>query len=323
MKRMLLALAVAGGLSVSTLAAAEEDVKPLPAARLVSIEVALAEFDATLWPAQDPAAGGKLLEALRAAEGQEKVYSFTQVRLSALENQQAMAQWAERVAVPAGRTISSSAAARVGLGGGGSGGFPQATSTSYSRESLGTTISATCRVDESGLIVIELNLEQSRLAADTEVKLDASDPDASVLLKPVTKTLKTVVSIADGQTIVIGGMTTKTGKQHRQDAILVTARIIGSTPVKSAARSLEPPTKAVAAASPVPTPDRVPAAAPGSSPDRFRQTAERMIQQFDRNSNGVLDLAEMTASALPKNADQDGDGRVTVDELAKALPTWR
>src|SRR5688500_7615373 len=187
MKQWLLTLAVTGGWLASS--ACGQEARPVANARLVSIEVSLAEFDASLWPGQDAAAAGKLLATLKAPEGQEKVYAFSQMQLSALENQPAMGQWGERVAVPSGRTSSA-------FGGSSRAGTPSA-STSYTRESLGTLISATCRVDEGGLIVIELNLEQTRMAADTEVKLDASDPDASVLLKPVTRTLKTVVSVED------------------------------------------------------------------------------------------------------------------------------
>ena len=243
MKRWLLTLAVTGGWLASSVCG--QEVRPAANARLVSIEVSLAEFDASLWAGQDAAAAGKLLATLKAAEGQEKVYAFSQMQLSALENQPAMGQWAERVAVPSGRTLSGSGRVASVVGPGGA----PSSSTSYTRENLGTLISATCRVDEGGLIVIELNLEQTRMAADTEVKLDASDPDASALLKPVTRTLKTVVSVEDGQTILLGGMTTRSGKQHRQDAILVTARIVGSKPVKAAARTWESPAKSVAAAS--------------------------------------------------------------------------
>lgn len=235
MKRLLLLLA--GTCGFASVTAAQEGATPEVPARLVSIEVTLAEFDPSLWPAQDAAEAGKLLESLRAAEGQDKVFGLTQIRLSALEHQPASAHWGERVAVPSGR-ISAQAALEA-LRSGASSGFGSRVSpqgaVNYVRENMGTIVGATCRIDEGGLIVIELNVEQSRLAADTEVKLDPSDPDASALLKPVTKTLKTTVSVPDGQTLLLGGMTTRSGKQLRQDVLLVTARVIGATPVKAAA----------------------------------------------------------------------------------------
>jgi hypothetical protein len=240
-----------------------------------------------------------------------------------------MGQWGERVAVPSGRTLSSSSRTASG----GLVAVPSS-STNYTRESLGTLISATSRVDESGLIVIELNMEQTRMAADTEVKLDPSDPDASVLLKPVTRTLKTVVSVPDGETVVLCGMTTRSGKQHRQDAILVTARVTGAKAVKAAARTWESPSKAQAAVANVePVPDRPPTAAAtreafafgsrdssASTADRYRSLAQAMIQRYDTNQDGKLNVNEFKAySRAPANTDRNGDGIVALDELIRAL----
>jgi hypothetical protein len=326
MNRLLISILC--GLFAAVVGAEEQEVKPTVPARLVSIEVALAEFDASLWPTQDAAAGagsgGKLLEALRAVENQDKVYSVTQVRLATLENQQAHAQWGERVAVPVGRTFTSGGRTASG----GQVGFPSS-STNYSRESLGTLVTAVCRVDESGPIVIELSLEQTRMAADTEVKLDAADPDASALLKPVTRSLKTAVSVPDGQTVVLSGMTTKSGKQQRQDAILVTVRIIGSTPVKGAVRVLELRPRSPAAAAPPPSsgqtadtpapPSRLPEPTRPQD-DRYRRFAEAMHQRYDANGDGKLDAAEFKAySRAPANADRDGNGIITVEEIVQTL----
>jgi hypothetical protein len=265
--------------------------------------VALAEFDPALWPGQDPAATGKLLETLRAAEGQEKVYSLSQIRLSALENQPASGHWGERVAVPAGRTMSSAQLQAYQQSGRPLPGGLTAGGINFSRENMGTLVTAMCRVDDGGLIVIDLNVEQSRMVADTEVKLDASDPDASALLKPATRIVKTTISVADGQTVVLGGMLAKSGKQLRQELVLVTARIINATPVRVSAREAVKP-----------------ATINEESPDLFRRSAQRMLVQYDRNGDGALDAAEIrTAPVLPRNADRDGNGLITLDELSRSL----
>jgi hypothetical protein len=158
---------------LSTVSADEPDARPAAPARLISVEVAWAEFDPSLLAVnlEEPAGGAKLLETLRAAaEAQDKVASFTQVRLSALENMPASAHWGERVNVMTARSPSATLEA---LRGGSAAAFQQ--------QNLGTIVAATNRVDEAGQIVIELSIEQSKIAAD-----DASDAAGSS--KTVTRT---------------------------------------------------------------------------------------------------------------------------------------
>jgi hypothetical protein len=287
---------------VASFAAAQEEPKPMTPARLVGIEVTLAEFDPSLWPGEDPTAAGKLLEALRAVESQEKVYSLWQVRLSALENQLATGHWGEKVAVPSSRLSPEQMLQALRSGSSSVPGGSQGAVT-YFREDMGTLVKATCRVDEGGLIMIELDVGQTRMVADTDMKLAPSDPNASVLLKPLTRTLKTTVSVADGQTVVLGGMLAKSGKQLRQELVLVTARVINATPVRMAAREAIKP-----------------AEIKEESPDLFRRSAQRMVAAYDRNGDGVLDAAEIrTAPVLPRNADRDGNGLITLDELSRSL----
>jgi hypothetical protein len=297
MIRLLTAFAIAWGSLVSNLPA--QEAKPPGPGRLVSIAVAWAEFDPALFSAnvQEPGAGAKLLEALRAAaEGQDKVYSFTEVRLAALENAPASVHFGERVNVAVSRTGVSSRES----GFGGAPGF----STAYQQQSVGTIVGATCRVDDAGQILIDLNIEQSKMATDADGRPDTSDGGGAQIPKPVTKTFKTTVSVPDGQTLVLGGLLTRSGKQRRQDVMLVTARVIGAT----TARAPEAP------------PAREPRA--GTIDERYQRFAESRIKPYDRNGDGSLDAEELEGAPeglIPRNADRDRDGKISAEELTAAL----
>jgi WD40 repeat protein len=55
-------------------------------------------------------------------------------------------------------------------------------------------------------------------------------------------------------------------------------------------------------------------------PDKYRRYAESMIKKYDTNGDGKLSGEELKAyTRLPRRADRDGDGVVTVEELVQAI----
>jgi hypothetical protein len=60
-----------------------------------------------------------------------------------------------------------------------------------------------------------------------------------------------------------------------------------------------------------------------STPSKIRRYAERLIRQYDRNGDGVLDAAEwqqMHGDSQP--FDTDKDGQITVEELARRIADY-
>lgn len=59
---------------------------------------------------------------------------------------------------------------------------------------------------------------------------------------------------------------------------------------------------------------------PKPSGDRYTQYAQGLVKQYDSNADGVLTAREwQEMSRDPEEADQDGDARITVDELAESF----
>jgi Flp pilus assembly secretin CpaC len=198
----------------------------------VEIEVVIADLagkDKAGEPfAAEPAE--KVLAMVRKLEEQGKLESCTRVRLTTLEGQIAMAQFGERRGVVSGR---SRAAGRAGD----FGGVPQ--QTSYSFENLGTLVSATARVADEGPILIELQIERSRLSADAPAN-EAARPDGDTPPpRTLTATTKSTVRIADGQAVILGGLVQSSpAKDSSTTLIVVTARVLPPDPVKGALKAV-------------------------------------------------------------------------------------
>jgi Ca2+-binding EF-hand superfamily protein len=58
----------------------------------------------------------------------------------------------------------------------------------------------------------------------------------------------------------------------------------------------------------------------GSVDERYQRYAEDRMKAYDKNSDSVLDAEELKAyTKAPANADKDGDGKLTLEELGAAL----
>jgi len=99
---------------------------------------------------------------------------------------------------------------------------------------------------------------------------------------------------------------------------------------KAPARSAEKGPGGLPVVRPLPAPGTAPSPAPGGSPSsprvrsgtdsKYRQYAESMLKQYDKNNNGALEKGEWSQmSSTWREADRNGDGVITVDELTARL----
>jgi type II secretory pathway component GspD/PulD (secretin) len=153
----------------------------------------------------------KLRATLLDLEKQGKLDYLAHVRLTSLENLPASVQVGQTTAVITGRT-----AMRPG----------GMASNEVSQRQTGLLVTTTARCQDDRRILVELTFEQSRLipppAADEPAK-----EGGEVLLPPRlgTSTLKTTLRIADGQTVIVGGLGAETSGQKTLFVILATARV--------------------------------------------------------------------------------------------------
>ncbi len=180
--------------------------------RAVEIEVLIVEItgapnDKRLVGLSD--SSEKVAARVRELESKGEVDVLDRIRLTTLEGQRAMVQVGRSVAVASGRMFSSR------------GGSPR---TSYQQQQIGTFISATARVDGK-TVLTELQVEKSQLE-QRPAKADAKPDDEFVPRATETMTSQTTVRIADGATVLAGGMQTHSKTASTQKLVLVSARIL-------------------------------------------------------------------------------------------------
>lgn len=186
----------------------------------VSIDVLIADVGPSAGDdASDPAAD-KILQL----EKQGKLAALTRVRLTTLENVSGMVQFGERVGVATGRTFTAGPRGGGGADGPGGPGGARAEpfgATSYTYQNMGTLVTATPRVEDDGSIVLELMVEQSRLADQPpmpEGERPSFSPGRTVVI-----TSKTTLRVPPGKSVVTGGKRSA-GKDAGQTWIVVSAK---------------------------------------------------------------------------------------------------
>ncbi len=179
-----------------------------PAGNLISLDVVFADVGGQSGGEQITAA--KILEF----EKQGKLDGLTRVQLSLIENVQSSAHFGEGAPVVTGRQEF----------GGGRGGSP-----TFSRQNLGTTITATSRVEGDRTILVEVTAEQSRLtpgkATDAAEAADGADPQRAVPQSVQQTTSRTTVRVANGKSVLVGGQQRTAGKESAHTYIVLTATI--------------------------------------------------------------------------------------------------
>lgn len=190
---------------------------PAQAGKCVSIEVVLADVLGTMpAAAPDPGASAEITpQRIEELEKQGQLEALTRIRLSTLEHCPATVQFGERVPVATSRAIAFRSR---------DGSAPA--TTSYDMVSVGTIVELRTRVEEDGAILLDLQVERSRLAA-RETGTDKKNAEASdfVPQRIVTVTAKSNVRIPAGKTVITEAQQTL-GKESRRTWILVTAEIL-------------------------------------------------------------------------------------------------
>lgn len=228
-------LAVLMVLGFGSAAFADDDVARK---RVVSVEVSIVELAEKGAVAGGPEDAEKLLGKIRELESKGAVASWTRVRLSALEESIASAQFGERAPVATGRTFSNAPrAGATGTGGaaerdrGAPGGFDRGggfggsmISTAYTIQDFGTHVAATPRVEGEGSILLELNIQKTGLAREPKRAADAPPQDSSAPARIATILANSTVRVPNGKTVLLQGIGTSSEKDSGETLIFVTAR---------------------------------------------------------------------------------------------------
>lgn len=186
---------------------AEDDVKLPAAGKSVSIEVLIANFQATA----DAEKGVPTAEQILDLEKQGKLASSTRVQLATLDMQTARVQYGESVPVATGATVR---------GGGG----PPAVSYRYTE--TGTTIEATPRVEEDGSVVLLLSVQEARLVPAAKAGAEKEEAGGFTPTKTAMMIAKTTLRVPAGKAVVTGGQ--RSDKDPSQTWIVISAKVLGA-----------------------------------------------------------------------------------------------
>ncbi len=145
-----------------------------------------------------------------ALEKRGRVRVISRPQITTLDNQPAFLQIGQREPVIFGAQRSGSS--RI---------------SQFRYENVGLKVAVTPRVNSDRLVTVEIDVEQSRVAAGDTAAVSASN-EGDVVHAPrvVTTALQTTVSVADGKAIVLGGVTTKSDSRQTELLIILTARIV-------------------------------------------------------------------------------------------------
>lgn len=185
---------------------------------LIALDVVIVELSGKVQAGklqQGDATGDEISKRIAELEKQGKLTSISRFHLSTLENQKALIQIGERVPVTTGVQRFSSRA---------SGGN---TGRSVSYQDTGSIVSATARIESDDRIVVELNIEQSRLKK-SDLAPEGGDKKVAVFDPPKTSTLtvQSTVILRNGKAMLLGGRRRFVGASGSHTMILVSGRIL-------------------------------------------------------------------------------------------------
>jgi type II secretory pathway component GspD/PulD (secretin) len=147
-------------------------------------------------------------DALEQLQANGAATVVSRVRLSTLENNVAQVQVGATKPAISGRTFD-----RGGRGG-----------NSYVMNTEGTLVAVTPRTSSDGTIVMELNVEQTRIE-DAE-QPSAEDSEEVVPSTLTTASVNTTISLKDGETVTLTDFAEASGESARKLVVIVTARAI-------------------------------------------------------------------------------------------------
>ena len=218
------------GLGASAVAA-----DPAEAGKFITLDVVIADLPEAGGAAPTPAA---ILEMEKA----KKLTSCMRLKLTALENMQSMVQFGEQAALVSGR--SQRGGERAGFGPGG-----LQSAAVYRTADVGTIVQATARVEADGGLVVQLNVERSRVAAaPAEGEGAAANPDVPQGTTRVS--FQSTVRAKSGEPVIVGGRQYASGKEATQTWIVLTASVAAGGAPGAAPAAAAPANKAAQAAPP-------------------------------------------------------------------------
>jgi type II secretory pathway component GspD/PulD (secretin) len=183
------------------------------AAVMIRLEVVLGDVPTASLPAAEAHANADPAKVQISPAGRElrkQMDVLFQAQLVTLDNQSAYLQ--------AGRHEPTITAMNT---------TPMGRTNSLTVQNLGTKISITPRANAAGVVTMQLDVDDSRLAP-AEEGVPIFEPDkGNPIRTPVSEvlSLKTTVKIADGQTVVLGGMS-RPPKNGKQRVILITPHVL-------------------------------------------------------------------------------------------------
>ncbi|MBI1900031.1 MAG: hypothetical protein HYS13_02805 [Planctomycetia bacterium] len=186
-----------------------------PAGRAVEIEVVIA--DATGGPKPEAAGTALSAEQIRDLEKQGKLDAMARVRVSTIEKRPGSVQFGESVPVATSRTVGR------GFGGG-----EAQAAVNYSMQNVGTIVEAIPEVQADGSVVVQLQVERTRLEAASSGDGEAAARNV-VPPRSLTMSVRTSVHIPAGKTVVIEA-NQGSAKESRQTWVLVSANVIAGAP---------------------------------------------------------------------------------------------
>lgn len=156
-------------------------------------------------------AGGARVEGAR-NQKPRRVEVLSRVQLTASNNQPASIQVGKQEPVIRGSQVSRTGG-RI---------------NNVTLEHVGLLVSVTPRIAPDGHVTMEFKIEESRLGpVDEGVPLASGEGHAEVRMpRTVTTSLETTVTAADGQTVVLGGLITKSASRRVDLVILVSPRVV-------------------------------------------------------------------------------------------------
>jgi len=178
---------------------------------MVEIEVRIVETSGDQDDGRlDPAvATEEMMARVRELEKQGKLDVVNRIRLTTLDLQPAFVQVGERRPVVTARQSSGGRAVN-----------------SFNYENVGTILGVTPRIAGTD-VVMELDIEKSRLDDARPAAGDHDDDDSFMPPQIITATCQTTIRVAPGQTVVAGGMQSQSDDGNATFLVLAAARIAG------------------------------------------------------------------------------------------------
>ncbi|MBC8875480.1 MAG: hypothetical protein H8E44_39140 [Planctomycetes bacterium] len=178
--------------------------------KMVEIEVLIVETTAGAQDDDQLGSATAMEEAVarvRELEKQGKVDVVNRIRLTTLDEQPAFVQVGERRPVVTARNVTGGRAVN-----------------SYNYENVGTILGVTPRIAGTD-VVMELDIEKSRLDDARPAAGDQDDDDSFVPPRIVVAMCQTTIRVAPGQTVSAGGMRSQTDDGNATFLVLATARV--------------------------------------------------------------------------------------------------